>query len=299
MEKNYYLEIGKILKELRQKNNMTKTQLADGICSISYITRIEKGERCPTSIILRQITNKLGISCEYLFRAIESPTAIEVDQLINQIFHYYERQEPYNIYKLIIENEEKLEILSIYDRQIIETFKCLCTSYIDKDFEKALLDMGSILKRTYIKGTTPNEIEFFQLFFYGIFLNRTGQFKEAINHLNNLQIYINSITFFHSYAIVADFYAYLAKLHLSICKLDDCNFFIEKAIIHCKKYNVHAILRRLYCLKGEMYAKLNRDKESKLWYHKAITLNQLICTTTEDSKFSMGPLMDIIEELKQ
>ncbi|CAH2213401.1 protein of unknown function [Tepidibacter aestuarii] len=41
--------------------NMTKTQLTNGVCSISYITRIEKGERCPTSVILRQITTRLGV----------------------------------------------------------------------------------------------------------------------------------------------------------------------------------------------------------------------------------------------
>ena len=87
-EPNYYLQIGEVIKGLRLKKKMTKTQLANGICSISYITRIENGERCPTSVILRQITNKLGVTPEYLFRAIESPCALDVQELLNKLFIY-------------------------------------------------------------------------------------------------------------------------------------------------------------------------------------------------------------------
>ena len=102
---DYYIKIGPYLKELRKKNNMTRSQLAEGICSVSYITRIENGDRCPSSVILRQLTNKLGITPEYLFRAIESPASLHVQELLDQIFIYIEMHDFNNIYKLV--NEKK------------------------------------------------------------------------------------------------------------------------------------------------------------------------------------------------
>ncbi|WP_054691085.1 helix-turn-helix domain-containing protein [Fructilactobacillus florum] len=46
----------------RKNRGLSQYELADGICSQSMISSIEKGHYVPNSILLAQLCNKLGIS---------------------------------------------------------------------------------------------------------------------------------------------------------------------------------------------------------------------------------------------
>ncbi len=281
VEGNYYLKICERIKELRLKRNMTKTQLAKGICSISYITRIENGERCPTSVILRQLANKLGISSDYLLRIVESPTSLRVKKMLDLIFLYYERHDPSSIYKLITDNEEIMEQASTYDKQIIKTFKCMCTTYLIDDYEQGLKELKGIIDITYTEGSIPNDIEFLQLFFYSIFLYHNNRIDESYESLIRLQKYIKRIECFYCYAIIPDYYTTLVNACLELSKFDACYGYLEIAINYCKQHNVHALLRQLYFLKSELYVQLGREDEAKQWLDNATTLDRLISTDSD------------------
>lgn len=53
---------GKFIRHYRQKKGMTLEKLSDGICSLTHIHRIEKGERKPSIRVLELIASKLGFS---------------------------------------------------------------------------------------------------------------------------------------------------------------------------------------------------------------------------------------------
>ena len=57
---------GSRLRELRKLKGMTLKQLADGICSISYLSNIETGKSTPTPDMLQALADRLGISFEGL-----------------------------------------------------------------------------------------------------------------------------------------------------------------------------------------------------------------------------------------
>lgn len=274
---NYYSKIGTIIKDLRIKKNMSRKQLAEGICSKSYITRIENGERCPTSVILRQLTNRLGINSEYLFRAIESPTALDLKVLIDQLTYYIERDDFESIYNLL-ENleEQRLEIASIYDLQFIKGLKCFSHTMLNHDYKSGIKETKKILELTYSEGSTPTDVEFPLLFNIGFFLLLNGQKQEAFNHLIKIKKYTDQFEPLHTRAIIPKYYVYLISSCLDTLNLTDANSYLETAISYCKNYNILNLLRELFFLKSELYYRLEEEKEFKLWFDKAMSLNELI-----------------------
>ena len=52
--------IGSIIKEFRLLRQLTQEQLAENICSEKYVYLIEKGERTPSTDLLRQFSDKIG-----------------------------------------------------------------------------------------------------------------------------------------------------------------------------------------------------------------------------------------------
>ncbi|CAH2213394.1 helix-turn-helix domain-containing protein [Tepidibacter aestuarii] len=277
MEKtNYYTKIGPLIKDLRKKSNMSRSQLADDICSVSYITRIENGERCPSSVILRQITNKLGITPEYLFRLIESSGSLQVNELLNQLFFNAERHDFKNIYRLITEKEKELDVKSIQDIQIIKLFKCFSMTMLNQNYQFGIGEIKNILNLTYTEGTVPNDIEFSLMFLYGFFLSLNNQKEEAYTHLINIKEYIKHIKFLHTYAIISRFYMHLICVCLDMSKLKESSEYLDYAIDYCKKNNTHTILPELYFLKSELCYRLKKETAFKSWYNQALRLHKLI-----------------------
>jgi len=281
-ETDYYFDIGPYLKKLREKKNMSRAQLAEGICSVSYITRIENGDRCPTSIILRQITQKLGIASEDLFRAIESPSSLYLKEILDQIFRYVEHYDFRSMYELITTEEENLEILSIHDKQLIQTAKHCSKALLNNDYKSGLAESKKILELTYDNKNTPTDIEFLLLSLYGMFLLLNNQSEDAYNHLINLKKYVNNIRFIHSYVMFTRFYVYLILACFDLSKLDEAKLYIDYATDYCNEYNTVIVLRELYFLKGELCYRLGKEKEFKIWYDKSVTLNNLIKDSDTD-----------------
>ncbi|MCY8958034.1 helix-turn-helix domain-containing protein, partial [Bacillus cereus] len=62
-----FYNLGIIIKELRKKKNMSQSELCHGICSQSQISKIEKGIIYPSSILLYQLSERLGIDPNYIF----------------------------------------------------------------------------------------------------------------------------------------------------------------------------------------------------------------------------------------
>lgn len=281
---DYYLRIGQIIKELREKQDLSKAKLAKGICSPSYISRIENGQRCPTSVILRQITNRLGITPDLLFRAIESPTAMELKEFINQLVILIERDEYQKIYNLAskVEKENKIKITFTHDIQVVKAIKTIGFTIINKDYNKGLSNLNNILNLTYKKGTKPTEVEFAIMSMYGFILLLNNQVDEAYNHLTDIKKYTTHVSIHSSLSILPKYYTFLAISYIDTGKYDEATKYIDYAITSCKNNNKHFVLRQLYYLKSEVYYYLGNKEESQKWLDKALYLHDLIKSTDNE-----------------
>lgn len=71
-----YIDLGRRIREERQKLNLTQEKLSESInVSTTYIGQIERGERCPTLDTLIRISNSLGVSIDYLLRESVTPSS--------------------------------------------------------------------------------------------------------------------------------------------------------------------------------------------------------------------------------
>ena len=59
-EKNMvYYRLGDVIKELRDRLHMTQEELADGICSVSSVAKIEGGSQMPSGRIAEALLRRL------------------------------------------------------------------------------------------------------------------------------------------------------------------------------------------------------------------------------------------------
>lgn len=62
------MEIGDIIRMKREEKGLSRAELAEGICTVSYLYMIEMGQRNPSSFVLNSLGAKLSVD---LFRHIE------------------------------------------------------------------------------------------------------------------------------------------------------------------------------------------------------------------------------------
>ena len=81
-----YIDLGRRIREERQKLNLTQEKLSESInVSTTYIGQIERGERCPTLDTLIKISNSLGVSIYYLLRESVTPSSTALMNLWIQL----------------------------------------------------------------------------------------------------------------------------------------------------------------------------------------------------------------------
>src|SRR5919109_4842667 len=64
-------EVGRRLREARERSGLSQRQLSFPGCSPAYISRIEAGDRIPSLQLLREMGRKLGVSEDYLATGVE------------------------------------------------------------------------------------------------------------------------------------------------------------------------------------------------------------------------------------
>jgi len=60
-KKGEHMNIGSVIKYYRTKNNLTQSQLADGICSISHLSKIESNTYSPHESTIQALLVKMGV----------------------------------------------------------------------------------------------------------------------------------------------------------------------------------------------------------------------------------------------
>lgn len=82
--------IGNIIKIFRNKSKMTRAKLASNICTEKYIYLIERGERVPSTEMIRMLSNKLGVDLFEFYKYRDCIDPIIVYETIKK-FNIYRR----------------------------------------------------------------------------------------------------------------------------------------------------------------------------------------------------------------
>lgn len=116
--------IGEVIKRERKSQKISQEELADGICTPSWLSKIESGACIPTITMFESLMQKLG-KCSSQFIQYKSEIEMEIEKLKYMTRRYYRIKDT----ELALESFEKLLDLSrednVFDRQFIMLYKLL------------------------------------------------------------------------------------------------------------------------------------------------------------------------------
>lgn len=84
-QKQDYSDIGSFIKKRRKELNVTQDEISNGICSISYLSKIENNQIVPSDFYVREIMEKLDIDHAILSKGIQDKGY--VDTIIDAFFY--------------------------------------------------------------------------------------------------------------------------------------------------------------------------------------------------------------------
>ncbi|WP_139123347.1 helix-turn-helix domain-containing protein, partial [Bacillus cereus] len=114
-----FYNLGIIIKELRKKKNMSQSELCHGICSQSQISKIEKGIIYPSSILLYQLSERLGIDPNYIF-ALTKNKKIKYIENVKCVMRDCVKQKQYNeLYEIVKKEKNDDNFQSKEDKQFL------------------------------------------------------------------------------------------------------------------------------------------------------------------------------------
>ncbi|TKI11600.1 helix-turn-helix domain-containing protein [Bacillus wiedmannii] len=264
------------IKELRMKKNISQSELCHGICSQSQISKIEKGMIYPSSILLYQLSERLGIDPNNIF-ALTQNKKLKYVENVKYVMRDCTKQKQYNeLYEIVKQEKNENNFQLKEDKQFLIWHEAIAIFHVNKSIKTALNLLNSALKLTVTNVDFLSEREIDIMQSMAIFHWANKEYEKSITILRRCLTNFNKLDFPRDKEIKLKIIFNLAKI-LGLANQH------EEAI----KYNDMGIklainLNTLYLL-GELY------------YGKAWNLLKLEQYNEEDVADNMKKALFIFE----
>ncbi|PEJ53524.1 transcriptional regulator [Bacillus wiedmannii] len=271
-----FYDLGITIKELRMKKNISQSELCHGICSQSQISKIEKGMIYPSSILLYQLSEKLGIDPNNIF-ALTQNKKLKYVENVKYVMRDCTKQKQYNeLYEIVKQEKNENNFQLKEDKQFLIWHEAIAIFHVNKSIKTALNLLNSALKLTVTNVDFLSEREIDIMQSMAIFHWANKEYEKSITILRRCLANFNKLDFPRDKEIKLKIIFNLAKI-LGLANQH------EEAI----KYNDMGIklainLNTLYLL-GELY------------YGKAWNLLKLEQYNEEDVADNMKKALFIFE----
>lgn len=259
---NIATTLGDTIQNERKIQRLTQSKLADGICSQSMISSIEKGDYIPNAILLSQICSKLNISVDnaLLMNYLEIDQLNSFNKYVKKLCkaHQYEELLDYmnesDALNLIIRNEDFQTYYYYYG---VATYQATSNVTLAKRYIQMALDYTYVseVKNIYV---TPTELLLFSSL--GIAytdLNKPdlalNYFDKAINYITNNKIThydenINSIFYQYSYSL------------MKMNNVENAISTIISGVNFAKSFDSHYMISNMFFLLHKCYKLINNNE---------------------------------------
>ncbi|CAM4328027.1 transcriptional regulator [Bacillus manliponensis] len=270
-------KVGKQIFYQRLQQKMTQEELCQGICSVSYLSKIENGKIEASEEILQLLCTRLEIAVSDL-RDVEA----EVKEKLNQWLEAFIHLEKEKIE--ILYNELQSEMQYVHDFEIINYYKLLYTRYLimHRDMPALEIELDK-LKKVYKKCSPFQQL----LYTYskGMLYCLRHRWKEGINYLIRVEAMAKEQGYYETgiYYNLALTYSHLEMQHLSLhfANIALEGFRNEHQLRHVM--NCQILIALSYAEKGQydealaMYESLLRESKSFSEHHviAAIVLSNM------------------------
>ena len=120
-----FMNIGNLIQNRRKLLGLTQKQLAKGICTQAMISKIERNLMNPSSILLKEIADRLNVTTSYFFNENPHTTInVKTETLVKQIQDHLNQTQYEEVKNLVNNNLDFIELINQTEQaEYIQYFK--------------------------------------------------------------------------------------------------------------------------------------------------------------------------------
>ncbi|MGY4689617.1 helix-turn-helix domain-containing protein [Salibacterium sp. K-3] len=217
--KSYEFDFGKLLFFERINNQLTQKDLCHGICSITYLSKIENGKIYPNAETLALLLQRIGIEPTI---SSEKPL-LAVESLENWYLSIVQGENSDSIYKY--KKKVEKEINRIYSTDLLLYYYLVKLRYfIHTRMTKEAKEILELLKKSRDKFTSHHDM------YYQYFLGLYHCILDS-NFQSGLKQFEKVLPFFNDYQYLdPDYFYHIALTYTNLHRTRSAMFYIEKAL---------------------------------------------------------------------
>ncbi|ARX64972.1 MULTISPECIES: helix-turn-helix domain-containing protein [Bacillus cereus group] len=270
-------DLGITIKELRIKKNISQSELCHGICSQSQISKIEKGMIYPSSILLYQLSERLGIDPNNIF-ALTQNKRLKYVENVKYVIKDCLKQKQYKELYEIVKKEKNLNNFQTKDeKQFLIWHEAIAIFMVDKSIKTALDFLNNALKLTLTNSDFLSEREIDIMQTMAIFYAENKEYEKSINIFKRCLINFNKLDFPRDKEIKLKLMLNLAKCFDFTYQYEEAIKYIDKGIKLAINLNTLYLLGELFYLKGQCLLKMKQHNVEDVIYNwkKALFIFEL------------------------
>ncbi|AMR01483.1 MULTISPECIES: helix-turn-helix domain-containing protein [Bacillus] len=270
-------DLGITIKELRIKKNISQSELCHGICSQSQISKIEKGMIYPSSILLYQLSERLGIDPNNIF-ALTQNKRLKYVENVKYVIKDCLKQKQYKELYEIVKKEKNLNNFQTKDeKQFLIWHEAIAIFVVDKSIKTALDFLNNALKLTLTNSDFLSEREIDIMQTMAIFYAENKEYEKSINIFKKCLTNFNKLDFPRDKEIKLKLMLNLAKCFDFTYQHEEAIKYIDKGIKLAINLNTLYLLGELFYLKGQCLLKIKQHNVEEVIYNwkKALFIFEL------------------------
>ncbi|WP_236015656.1 helix-turn-helix domain-containing protein [Planococcus soli] len=241
------MNVGSIVKYYRTKNSLTQSQLADGICSISHLSKIESNAYSPHESTIKALLMKMGVQ---LNKEVEKHKQLErmIGKFIDCSLHY-DLETMRKIYQLLELENDYIQSTDLVNQYELYKFRF----YIYDEDQLKAGQQKKLLERMKASFLAPEHWVY--QFFQSLYCSMMGDNTKSLEVLNGLDLGIQSIP----QKFEGEFYYQKARMLILADRYEFSGHFAELAV---RSFQLHHNYIRL--LHAQMLLAINYTRRNLL-----------------------------------
>ncbi|ANC06494.1 transcriptional regulator [Bacillus thuringiensis] len=270
-------DLGITIKELRIKKNISQSELCHGICSQSQISKIEKGMIYPSSILLYQLSERLGIDPNNIFALTQNKRLKYVENVKYVIKDCLKQKQYKELYEIVKKEKNLNNFQTKEEKQFLIWHEAIAIFMVDKSLKTALDFLNNALKLTLTNSDFLSEREIDIMQTMAIFYAENKEYEKSINILKRCLSNFNKLDFPRDKEIKLKIMLNLAKSLDFTYQHEEAIKYIDKGIKLAINLNTLYLLGELFYLKGQLLLKIKQHNVEDVIYNwkKALFIFEL------------------------
>ncbi|PER24604.1 transcriptional regulator [Bacillus cereus] len=270
-------DLGITIKELRIKKNISQSELCHGICSQSQISKIEKGVIYPSSILLYQLSERLGVDPNNIF-ALTQNKKLKYTENVKYVIKDCLKQKHYKeLYEIVKKEKDEKNFQAKEDKQFLLWHEAIAVFEVNRSIKTALNLLNNALKLTLtnVDFLSEREIDIMQTM--AIFHGENKEYEKSITISKRCLTNFNKLDFPRDKEIKLKITLNLAKTLTSTYQHEEAIKYIDKGIKLAINLNTLYLLGELFYLKGQCLLKIKQHNVEDVVYNwkKALFIFEL------------------------